>query len=85
MRRSTPKTVAELYAEHEALKAKAKVLYEEADSILRKLVRTWKKNRDARIDEKHCLDIEDNFRGKTKAFAPAFAHRYNLKPRTIQS
>jgi hypothetical protein len=30
-------------------------------------------------DAEHCLEIDDLFRGQTKAFAPGFAHRYKLK------
>jgi hypothetical protein len=29
------------------------------------------------------LDIEDSFRGQTKAFAPGFAHRYKLKLKAL--
>jgi hypothetical protein len=78
-----PKTVAELYEEHESLREQAKKLYEQADATLKKLIRTWKKNKSARIDEGHVLDIEDAFRGQTKAFAPGFAHRYKLKLKAI--
>jgi hypothetical protein len=80
----TPKTVAELYALHEDLAARAKALYDQKDATLKKLVRVWKKDRSAKVDEKHYLEIEDKFRGQTKAFAPGFAHRYNLKLRTIE-
>jgi hypothetical protein len=79
------KTVADLYAEHESLRAQAKVLYDKADSTLKKLVRAWKKNRQAKIDDSHVLEIEDQFRGATKAFAPGFAHRYKLKPKAIEA
>lgn len=78
-----PKTVAELYEQHESLRDQAKKLYEKADVTLKKLVRAWKKNKSARIDEGHTLDIEDAFRGQTKAFAPGFAHRYKLKLKPI--
>lgn len=74
-----PQSVAELYEQHESLRAQAKALYDKADSTLKKLVRAWKKNKQARVDEAHCLEIEDSFRGATKAFAPGFAHRYKLK------
>ncbi len=77
-------TVAELYEKHEDLAAQAKALYDQKDSVLKKLVRAWKKNRTARIDEKHILEIEDAFRGQTKAFAPGFAHRYKLKLKPVQ-
>ncbi len=78
-----PQSVAELYEAHESLREQAKALYEKADATLKKLVRVWKKNRAARIDETHVLEIEDNFRGQVKAFAPGFAHRYKLKLRTL--
>lgn len=74
-----PKSVAELYAAHESFREQAKALYEKADSTLKKLVRVWKKNRTAKIDDSHVLEIEDAFRGQVKAFAPGFAHRYKLK------
>jgi hypothetical protein len=76
-------TVAELYTEHESLREQGKLLYEKADAILAKLVRTWKKDKLAKIDEKHTLEIEDSFRGQVKAFAPAFAHRYKLKAKAV--
>jgi hypothetical protein len=79
-----PTTVAELYAEHQRVKDQAKELYDQADRLLKKLVRTWKKNRTALVDEKHVLEIQDNFRGQTKAFAPGFAHRYNLKLKSAE-
>lgn len=79
------KSVAELYAQYESLREQAKVLYDKADATLKKLVRAWKKDRQAKIDEKHTLEIEDQFRGATKAFAPGFAHRYKLKPRSIEA
>lgn len=82
---SRSKSVAELYAEHTSLKEEAKALYDKADSALRKLVRAWRKDKSAKIDEKHVLVIEDKFRGATKAFAPGFAHRYDLKKRPIES
>jgi NH3-dependent NAD+ synthetase len=78
-----PVTVAELYAAYNAEKDAAKVRYDKADSFLRKLVRAWKKNKQAKIDDAHVLEIEDQFRGATKAFAPGFAHRYKLKERAI--
>jgi hypothetical protein len=78
-----PKSVAELYAAHESFREAAKALYDKADSTLKKLVRTWKKNRTAKIDDTHVLEIEDAFRGQTKAFAPGFAHRYKLKLKTV--
>lgn len=74
-----PKSVAELYELHESLAEQAKALYDQKDAALAKLVRAWKKNRTARVDEKHVLEIEDTWRGKMKAFAPAFSHRYKLK------
>jgi hypothetical protein len=80
-----PQTVAGLYAQHEQLRDDAKVLYEKADAVLKKLVRVWKRDRNAKIDEKHYLEIEDKFRGQTKAFAPGFAHRYSLKLRTLDT
>lgn len=78
-----PKSVAELYEAHESLREQAKALYEKADATLKKLVRTWKKNKSAKVDAQHVLEIEDAFRGQTKAFAPGFAHRYKLKLRTV--
>ena len=81
----SPKTVAELYQQHESLRAQAKALYDQANSALKKLVRVWKKNKSARIDPQHVLDIEDSFRGQVKAFAPGFAHRYKLKPKAVVS
>jgi hypothetical protein len=79
--KKNPKTVAELYGLHEKLRAEAKALYDKADETLKKLVGAWKKNKSARIDEQHILEIEDTWRGQMKAFAPAFSHRYKLKPR----
>jgi hypothetical protein len=79
-----PQTVAELYEQHESLREQAKALYDKADATLKKLVRVWKKNRQARVDESHYLEIEDAFRGQVKAFAPGFAHRYKLKLRSVQ-
>jgi hypothetical protein len=76
-------SVAELYEAHETARADAKALYDQADATLKRLVRAWKKNKAARIDEGHVLEIEDAFRGQTKAFAPGFAHRYKLKLRTV--
>lgn len=80
----SPKSVAELYEAHEDFRAQAKALYDKADSTLKKLVLAWKKNKSARIDEQHILEIEDCWRGQMKAFAPAFSHRYKLKLRTAQ-
>lgn len=77
-------SVAELYEAHESLRAQAKALYEQADILLKKLVHAWKKNKSARVDEKHTLEIEDQFRGELKAFAPGFAHRYKLKLKTLE-
>jgi NH3-dependent NAD+ synthetase len=77
------KSVAELYAEYESQREQGKLFYEKADTILAKLVRTWKKDKSAKIDDKHTLEIEDSFRGQVKAFAPAFAHRYKLKSKAI--
>lgn len=84
-RPKTPHTVAELYAQYEELGEQAKAFYDQKDATLKKLVRAWKKNKAAKVDETHYLDIEDRFRGQTKAFAPGFAHRYNLKLRTIEA
>jgi uncharacterized protein YecT (DUF1311 family) len=81
----TPKSVADLYGEYNTLREDAKALYDKADAVLKKLVRAWKKDRDAKVDEKHKLEIIDKFRGATKAFAPGFAHRYDLKERAIES
>ena len=81
----TLKSVADLYAEYESLRAQAKGFYGKADVTLKKLVSAWKKNKQAKIDEGHVLEIEDQFRGATQAFAPGFAHRYKLKPRSIDS
>jgi hypothetical protein len=77
------KSLAELYEEYESLKTQGKAMYEQADAILAELVDTWKKNKDARVDEEHVLEIEDNFRGQVKAFAPGFAHRYKLKLKAL--
>jgi hypothetical protein len=79
----TPKSVAQLYAEHIKLREDAKVLYDKADAALKKLVTVWKKDKQAKIDDGHRLEIEDSFRGQTKAFAPGFAHRYKLKAKAI--
>ena len=84
MKQRTPKTVPELYALHEKLLSEAKALYDRKDQILEKLVHAWKKNKFARIDEGHTLEIEDAFRGQLKAFAPGFAHRYKLKLKAVQ-
>jgi len=106
----SPKSVADLYAEHESLRELAKILYDEADLTLKKLVTVWSKDKRAnigehdltkfsaelrklvrslksqaaKVDEGHSLEIEDQFRAATKAFAPGFAHRYKLKPRKIE-
>jgi hypothetical protein len=77
------KSVAELYAEYESQREQGKLLYEKADTTLVKLVRTWKKDKSAKIDDKHTLEIEDAFRGQVKAFTPAFAHRYKLKAKAV--
>ena len=84
-RARTPKTVAELYALHEELAAQAKALYDQKDEVLKKLVRAWKKDRKALVDDGHYLDIEDTWRGEIKAFAPAFSHRYKVKVRTTEA
>ena len=86
-------TVAELFAEHESLRDRGKALYEQADGVLKKLVRTWEKNKSAIAhiekdkktgsETKFSLEIEDQFRGTVKAFAPAFAHRYKLKLQSV--
>lgn len=77
-----PKTVPELYAAHELLAEQAKALYDKKDEILKKLVNAWKKDRNARVTETQILEIEDTWRGKLKAFAPAFSHRYKLTLKT---
>ncbi len=79
-----PKSVADLYREHESLRAQAKELYDKADKTLSKLVRAWKKNRTAEIEAGKRLEITDKFRGQTKAFAPGFAHRYDLKLKAVE-
>jgi hypothetical protein len=81
---SKAKSVADLYAEYQRLRAEAKVLYDQADIILKRLVIVWKKDKTAKIDEKHYLQIEDKFRGSLKAFAPGFAHRYDLKEKAVE-
>lgn len=78
-----PKTLAELYELHEKFSTEAKALYDKKDAILKKIVRLWKKNKKAPVDGEHYLDIEDKFRGQTKAFAPGFAHRYSMKLRKL--
>ena len=83
MASKSPKSVAELYEQHESLREQAKALYDKADSTLKKLVRAWKKNKTAKVDAQHILEIEDAFRGQTKAFAPGFAHRYKLKLKSV--
>jgi hypothetical protein len=77
------KTTAELFDAHENMREQAKGLYDCADLALKKLVRVWKKNKRVPVDGEHYLDIEDTFRGQTKAFAPGFAHRYKLKLRKL--
>lgn len=84
-RAARPKTVADLYALHEQLAAEAKALYDQKDAVLKKLVSAWKKDKNAKVDDTHYLDIEDQFRGAIKAFAPGFAHRYKLKLRSIEA
>jgi hypothetical protein len=81
----TPKSVAELYAEFVRFGEDAKALYDKKDAALKKLVRAWKKDKLAKIDDSHRLEIVDKFRGQVKAFAPAFAHRYDLKARAIET
>jgi hypothetical protein len=76
-------SVADLYNAHETMREQAKGLYDIADLKLKSLVRAWKKNKKAPVDEQNRLDIEDCFRGVTKAFAPGFAHRYKLKLRKL--
>jgi len=77
-----PRTVAELFAAHEALAEQAKALYDQKDETLKKLVRAWKKNKTAKVTDTQVLEVEDTWRGKMKAFAPAFSHRYKLNLRT---
>lgn len=77
-----PRTVPELYAAHETLAEQAKALYDQKDETLKKLVRAWKKNRTAKVTDTQILEVEDTWRGKMKAFAPAFSHRYKLTLRT---
>ncbi len=83
MPKASPKTVAELYALHEAAHEEGKKYWELKDALLKKLIRVWKKNKKAPVDDAHYLDIEDCFRGQVKAFAPGFAHRYKLKLRKL--
>ena len=75
----SPKTLAELYQTRESLREQGKALYEQADAIDRQLVRVWKKDKRAKVDAEHVLEIEDQFRGRMKCFAPAYAHRYKVK------
>lgn len=82
MKPKKPKTVPELYAAHESLGEQAKALYDQKDAVLKKLVNAWKKNKSARVTDTQILEIEDTWRGKMKAFAPAFSHRYKLTLRT---
>ena len=77
-----PRTVPELYVAHESLREQAKALYDQADQILAKLVRAWKRNKSARVTDTQILEVEDTWRGKMKAFAPAFSHRYKLNLKT---
>ena len=77
------KDVAALFEGQESIRDRAKSLYDQADILLKKLVRAWKKNKSAPVDSEHRLEIEDSFRGALKAFAPAFAHRYKLKLRKL--
>lgn len=84
MSAKSPKSVAELYEAHEDFREQAKALYDRADATLKKLVRAWQKNKTAKIDEQHVLEIEDQWRGQMKAFAPAFSHRYKLKVKTAR-
>ena len=82
-RKSPGATLGENYDAHETIRELAKSLYDLADLRLRKLVRIWKKSKRAPVDDAHYLEIEDAFRGQTKAFAPGFAHRYKLKLKTV--
>ena len=50
MSAKSPKSVAELYAEWLSLKEQAKAPYDKADSTLGKLVKIWKKNKQAKIE-----------------------------------
>lgn len=77
-----PRTVPELFAAHESLAEQAKALYDQKDETLKKLVRAWKKNKSAKVTDTQILEIEDTWRGKMKAFAPAFSHRYKLTLKT---
>jgi hypothetical protein len=77
--RQPRKTVGDLFNAHETIREQAKGLYDHADLALKKLVRVWKKGKRVPVDAEHYLEIEDAFRGQTKAFAPGFAHRYKLK------
>jgi hypothetical protein len=83
MPRKSPQSVAELFAAHEAAAEEGKKFWELKDKLLKKLVRAWKKDRKAVVEPGKVLEIEDRFRGQMKAFAPGFAHRYNLKLRNI--
>jgi hypothetical protein len=80
-RAKMPTTVAALYALHEQLTDEAKAIYDRRDAVLLRLVSAWRKDRRAPVDADHYLEIKDKFRGAgvTKCFAPAFAHRYDLK------
>ena len=90
-----PKSVQELWELYEELGTQAKALYDQKDAVLKKLVAAWKKNRDEIVliekhktlgtETKFALEIEDNFRGQMKAFAPGFAHRYKPKLRSIEA
>ena len=79
MKPKKPTSVPELYELHESLGAEAKALYDQKDQILAKLVRAWRKDRSVRIDGNSVLEIIDTWRGQTKAFAPAFSHRFKIK------
>ena len=80
-----PKTVKGLYVQYLAQKENAKYFYDLADGTLKKLIRVHKRDKKALVDEKHYLEITDKFRGQLKVFAPAFAHRYDLKERTLET
>ena len=82
-RKSPGATLRENYDAHESIRDLAKGLYELADLRLKKILRIWKKDKRAPVDELHSLDIEDCFRGQVKAFAPGFAHRYKLKRKKL--
>lgn len=83
LRKTPRRTLPDLFAAHDSLGEQAKTLYDHKDAVLKKLVRAWKKGKRTPVDPEHYLDIEDAFRGQTKAFAPGFAHRYKLKLRKL--